>query len=188
MPTPVAAAFLDEQGQVFITGHLEGPYKRLREISEGRRMGGAALDLITTEQAEEYATARAQEALAAAADAIAYNIAACEDRVTGLLLRANEQAVRSMAPASGPGGKVMIDDAWNPPETAPRDRTIIVDVGWPWASVGHWNDSMQRWIVADLQWSQYRGKADPSWITETELVIKGWKALPLTSLQRTARP
>lgn len=103
MPTPVAVAFLAECGNVAYTGWLEGPYKRLREISmDGRR--GASLDLISTEQAREYADARVREALEAAADAIAYNAAACTDRLTEDLLRANECAVRSLiTPATEKG-------------------------------------------------------------------------------------
>lgn len=99
IPQPLAVAFLAECGNVAYTGHLEGPYKRLREISlDGRR--GASLDLISTEQAQEYADARVREALDAAADAIAANAAACKDRLNEHLLRANEQAVRSLIPSA----------------------------------------------------------------------------------------
>ncbi|WP_130358253.1 hypothetical protein [Pigmentiphaga kullae] len=99
LPQPIAFAFLAECGNVAYTGNLEGPYKRLREISMGGRRG-ASLDLISTEQAQAYADARVREALNAAADAIAYNAAACQDRLTEQLLRANEQAVRLLIPSA----------------------------------------------------------------------------------------
>lgn len=73
MPDPVAIAFLAECGNVAYTGHLEGPYKRLSELSvDGRR--GASLDLITTEQAEAYKNDCVREALEEAAQA-------CEARI-----------------------------------------------------------------------------------------------------------
>ena len=73
LPEPVAVAFLAECGNVAYTAHLEGPYKRLRELSMGGRRG-ASLSLITTEQAEAYANARVREALEQAAQA-------CESRI-----------------------------------------------------------------------------------------------------------
>ena len=98
MPVPIACAFLAECGNVAYTGHLEGPYKRLRQLSmDGRR--GASLDLVSVEQAKAYAEGRVREALEAAADAVAYNAAACEDYMNEQLLRANEQAIRALIPA-----------------------------------------------------------------------------------------
>lgn len=40
---------------------------------------------------------------------------------------------------------------WNPPETAPKNKGIVVDVGIPWALVGHWDESEQKWVCAFFQ-------------------------------------
>jgi len=67
---------------------------------------------------------------------------------------------------------------WNPPETAPKDRTILANVGYPWAVLACWSEYAQRWVVAELQGNIFEGKDDPSWIGEPEDELLGWMDLP----------
>lgn len=67
---------------------------------------------------------------------------------------------------------------WQPAETAPRDRMILVDTGMPWASVATWSEYAEKWVLADLEWNVCDGKADPGFVTEYERTIKGWMELP----------
>ncbi|WP_341304711.1 hypothetical protein [Pseudomonas sp. TMP25] len=67
---------------------------------------------------------------------------------------------------------------WNDPATAPKDRPILVDCGWPWAVVAVWNTYMERWVTAQLEGNLCEGKDDPAWITDHENDLKGWMELP----------
>lgn len=42
--------------------------------------------------------------------------------------------------------------AWQSPETAPKDRMILADVGMPWAAVATWSDYAEKWVLAELEW------------------------------------
>lgn len=84
-------------------------------------------------------------------------------------------------------GWVVSDVIWNPPETAPHSGPILVDVGWPWAALAVWNDSMQTWTVAEMQWSVYQGRGDPCWVSASERMIRGWLPLPTPPIGRMAR-
>lgn len=68
--------------------------------------------------------------------------------------------------------------AWQSPETAPKDRMILADVGMPWAAVATWSDYAEQWVLAELEWNLCDGKADPSFVTEYELTLVGWMELP----------
>jgi hypothetical protein len=64
--------------------------------------------------------------------------------------------------------------AMNPPETAPKDRTILVDCGYPWLCVAIWSEYAEKWCIAEIQYNECDGKADPWWINESETEINGW--------------
>ncbi len=67
---------------------------------------------------------------------------------------------------------------WLPPETAPKDRMILADVGMPWAALATWSDYAEKWVLAELEWNVCEGKADPGFVTEWEVTIKRWMELP----------
>ena len=67
---------------------------------------------------------------------------------------------------------------WLPADTAPKDRMILVDAGWPWAAVAIWSEYQAAWMVAEPQWSVYGGKSDPCFVNEREVRIKRWMELP----------
>ena len=73
---------------------------------------------------------------------------------------------------------VALDPRWQPPETAPKDRQILANVGWPWPTVALWSEYADSWVVAEVQWSVCAGRADPSFVTEHELTLVGWMELP----------
>ena len=68
--------------------------------------------------------------------------------------------------------------AWQSPETAPKDRMILADVGMPLAAVATWSDYAQKWVLAELEWNVCDGLADPGFVTEYELTLVGWMELP----------
>jgi len=67
---------------------------------------------------------------------------------------------------------------WQAPETAPKDRLILGDVGLPWPTVVLWSEYMGKWAVAEVQWSVCEGQADPGFVTESEQELTGWMELP----------
>lgn len=67
---------------------------------------------------------------------------------------------------------------WMPPETAPKDRMILADVGMPWAAVAAWSEYAEKWVIAELEWSLCHGLHDPGFVTEYELKLVGWMELP----------
>lgn len=68
--------------------------------------------------------------------------------------------------------------AWQPPETAPKDRQILADAGWPWPVVARWSEYQGEWVTAQLEGNLCEGKDDPSYVTEYEHTLKGWMELP----------
>lgn len=67
---------------------------------------------------------------------------------------------------------------WQIPETAPKDRAILADFGWPWAVVARWSVYAGEWVVASIEGNVCDGLDDPSWITEYERELLGWMVLP----------
>lgn len=67
---------------------------------------------------------------------------------------------------------------WRSPETAPKDRVILADFGWPWAVVARWSVYANEWVVAAIQANMCDGLDDPSWITESEGELLGWIEMP----------
>ena len=70
------------------------------------------------------------------------------------------------------------DLVWQPPETAPKAHTILADIGLPWPVVVVWSEYAEKWAVADLEWSQCEGRADPGFVAEYEVTLRGWMELP----------
>jgi hypothetical protein len=67
---------------------------------------------------------------------------------------------------------------WQPAETAPKDRQILANVGWPWPTIAIWSECAEKWVVAEVQWSLCYGLADPIYVNEYELALVGWMELP----------
>jgi hypothetical protein len=69
----------------------------------------------------------------------------------------------------------------NPPETAPRDGTMILaDFGWPWLLPTAWNAMDGRWAVAVLQRS-HDGDGEDVWFETDEGKpdqMRGWVECP----------
>ncbi|MGQ7957662.1 hypothetical protein ACUTAF_08095 [Pseudomonas sp. SP16.1] len=72
----------------------------------------------------------------------------------------------------------MADWVWQAPEVAPKDRLILADIGLPWPVVALWSEYAEKWALADLEWSQCEGRADPGFVTEYEVTLRGWMELP----------
>lgn len=68
---------------------------------------------------------------------------------------------------------------WLPMCDAPRDNVVLLDVGYPWAVVGQWNEADQSWCYANLQASTMEGgKVDVWFENEQEKAPKGWLPMP----------
>lgn len=66
-----------------------------------------------------------------------------------------------------------------PPETAPKHKPILLDVGLPWLVVGHWNEPSDKWVYANLQSDLYDGLwIDTYFENEYEDKILGWLPMP----------
>lgn len=70
-------------------------------------------------------------------------------------------------------------DEWQPMETAPKNTTIILDVGLPWAVVGVWNPPQEKWCYAELHASgDIDAFNDTYFENEHEKAPKGWMPMP----------
>ena len=69
----------------------------------------------------------------------------------------------------------------NPPSTAPKDRLILADFGWPWIQQAHWCEASGKWAVATLQCQPVDGEWDDYYF-ETEYehpsALLGWVPVP----------
>ena len=72
----------------------------------------------------------------------------------------------------------------NPPETAPKDRVILADFGWPWILPARWNPIDKKWATVTLQCGPVDGEWE-DWFFENESEeaksLKGWLAMPVVS-------
>lgn len=70
----------------------------------------------------------------------------------------------------------------NPPETAPRDGTMILgDFGWPWLVLAAWNAHDEQWVLALMQaCPMTSGKIDVWFENERETAdsLLAWVAIP----------
>lgn len=67
--------------------------------------------------------------------------------------------------------------------TAPKDRTLLLDVGYPWPVVAHWNPVQEDWVCAELAAGIYRDESgrhynDTYFENEHEKNPKGWALMP----------
>ncbi len=63
---------------------------------------------------------------------------------------------------------------WLNMKDAPKDKPILLDVGYPWPVVGIWNDADKKWVYANLQCGQVDGKwNDTYWDNEQESELDG---------------
>ncbi len=67
---------------------------------------------------------------------------------------------------------------WQAAETAPKDRLILADFGWPLPAVATWCEHTKSWAAAELEWNVCAGVDDPSFVTEYEPTLVGWMELP----------
>lgn len=68
--------------------------------------------------------------------------------------------------------------SWSPPETAPKNRHILANCGWPWPVVAMWSDYAECWVIAMQEGNVCDGKSDPGFITEHERELIGWMEMP----------
>ncbi len=70
--------------------------------------------------------------------------------------------------------------AWQPPETAPKDRAILACFGFPWPVVALYSDANDEWVTAAVEQNLYSGESDPSFVSEyfSEAELLGWMEMP----------
>jgi hypothetical protein len=71
-----------------------------------------------------------------------------------------------------------VKEGWQPPETAPKDRSFLADTGYPWAVVACWSEYTESWVTGQIEGNLCEGKSDPAWFSEYEHTLKGWMELP----------
>lgn len=74
-----------------------------------------------------------------------------------------------------------MSDEWQEMDTAPKDRQILLDVGYPWPVVGVYNNPNGDWVYANFQVGMYRGKRCDSYFEneyEAANAPKFWRELP----------
>lgn len=85
-------------------------------------------------------------------------------------------------------GDLVMANQWQPIESAPKDTAILLNVvGYPWGTVGVWNEPSKKWCYVQLQADLYEGEwTDISFQNEYEATVdsKGfpnvahWMPLP----------
>lgn len=65
-----------------------------------------------------------------------------------------------------------------PMETAPKDEPVLLDAGFGFLSVGHWNHTEECWVYALLSCNDMNGH-DIFFENEYEANPKGWLPLPV---------
>jgi len=70
---------------------------------------------------------------------------------------------------------------WQPAASAPKDRGILVDIGYPWPLSCRWDAEAGKWAIAMLNFETANESGEARnvwWETEYEIEIKGWIDLP----------
>ena len=69
---------------------------------------------------------------------------------------------------------------WKSPETVPKNRTILVDLGYPWPLVATYSPADGTWSAAEIESSTYDGVNEFYFVTErfSQNEILGWMDLP----------
>ena len=70
---------------------------------------------------------------------------------------------------------------WSTPETAPKDRPILADMGMPWACLAVWNEPAGQWCVTELEIGLFDGQWNDTYISHTyepHSLMRGWMELP----------
>ena len=69
-------------------------------------------------------------------------------------------------------------DAWQTIETAPKDKLILLDIGYPWPVVGMFNSVNDEFAYADLQSEEYEGGTGIYFQTDYEKNPLHWMQMP----------
>lgn len=70
---------------------------------------------------------------------------------------------------------------WKSPETAPKDRLILADMGMPWVCLAIWNEPSGQWCVTELEVDMFQGEWNDTAISHTyeaHCHMRGWMELP----------
>ncbi len=69
----------------------------------------------------------------------------------------------------------------NLPETAPKDRTILADIGMPWLVYATWNEPCKCYVYASIQCEMYNGEWNDFYFENENFGIeelKSWMEIP----------
>lgn len=70
--------------------------------------------------------------------------------------------------------------SWQPPETAPKDGTLILaDMGWPWPCLACWDEYDEKWVYTNRLIDGTEGAQHPYFETEygRNDELKRWTAV-----------
>ena len=76
---------------------------------------------------------------------------------------------------------------WHEAATAPKDKLILADVGWPWPVPCMWDAEVNEWSFALLnaETNDEKGRSVVVWWeTEYERTIKAWTEMPSLPVQK----
>jgi len=76
---------------------------------------------------------------------------------------------------------------WHEAATAPKDKLILADVGWPWPVSCMWDAEVNEWSFALLNAETHDEKGRGVvvwWETEYERTIKAWTEMPSLPVQK----
>jgi hypothetical protein len=82
---------------------------------------------------------------------------------------------------------------WNPPETAPLDKLILADVGWPWPLPCIWDGGSESWATAALHCEARLGDRVMSNVLfethyEAKNQLKAWADFPILPNAQVSQP
>jgi hypothetical protein len=86
------------------------------------------------------------------------------------------------AKKDGASPALSVTPGWASVETAPKDRVILADIGWPWPVPARWNSYTATWAVALMQCSEVDcpDSLDVWFETESEpsSALRAWMPMP----------